>query len=74
MGELSSPISLLVGVKLEFVTLGANLATVLARIQAEAATSSRPKVNLADIAADLTISCDSRRMKLSSLNKDSKER
>jgi len=39
---------------LELEPDGANLATVLARIQAETATQTRPKGDLADIAADLT--------------------
>jgi predicted ATPase len=39
---------------LELEPDGANLATVLARIQAETATGTRPKGDLADIAADLT--------------------
>ena len=39
---------------LELEPDGANLATVLARIQAETATETRPKGDLADIAADLT--------------------
>jgi predicted ATPase len=39
---------------LELEPDGANLATVLARIQAETATEIRPKGDLADIAADLT--------------------
>lgn len=39
---------------LELESDGANLATVLARIEAETATDARPKGDLADIAADLT--------------------
>jgi predicted ATPase len=39
---------------LELEPDGANLAAVLARIQAETATGTRPKGDLADIAADLT--------------------
>jgi predicted ATPase len=39
---------------LELEPDGSNLATVLARIEAETATDARPKGDLADIAADLT--------------------